>query len=438
MTQASLQYWTGLWLTVAARCTLVYVLAGCLSLTLLRHRPAWRSFVWLITLASFVWLPILEWTVGQRPAGVALVQACSASLLSWAWQAYLLTTLILLGLVVHAAIRLRLIQSYASYLPVDLSLPDQHGSSAVRHLLQQVGLYCTGQLEVPTAFGILRPVILLPVPIVGTIYRHFVRAALIHEFITILRFDALWTLLARLLQCAFFAHPLVWLAYHHYCRAREEACDRWTVRTTDDVLDYELHLAALAGTAPAHMLMSIDTPMRGLDARAVRRRVQRLQNEDRPESVRAWPGTAALTASLLLLAVIASLPLASPIPETGWALHRQPLWVGMSCAAAAGVGLTAVIVVARSRRPYLTPPVDGLAGRSHQTIADCVERVAREWESLQVVLEGTLQRLIPVLLVAAALVATISLWLMVSTGEQWDPMRSIDEVRPHDHAQPWR
>lgn len=418
MTHDLLIRWAAVWLTVSLKGVMVFAAAGLLSVSLARHRPAWRSFLWMAVVASFPCLTILEWTsAGSGHPAMALMGGVSDWHLYLAANTYLTVVLILVGLVIHSGIRLHLLRTYSG--PLDLRLEtleedEPRSQVPTACLLPGTGLYTNGQLSSPTSFGILKPSIIIPEPPVGTIYSQFVRAALVHELIKMLRFDALWTLLARLVQCAFFFHPLVWAAFRQYCLAREQVCDRWTVRTTGEVSEYETHLLAISRSPGRRVPMSIDTPMMGTGPRGLRARIRDLQNYEWPESLPPWPTVAATVGWMLLLAAIAGLTAGPSGDGYGPAVRFWSMLMGAAGAFTAGGVLAGVILIGRSRRARLAPPIDGLAGRSRQTIAECVRRVEREWQDLQAAIGGTARRLEPLFFVLMVIAATLSFWWMAT------------------------
>jgi beta-lactamase regulating signal transducer with metallopeptidase domain len=426
MTRDLLIRWAAVGLTVSLKCILIYLIAWTFAATFARHRPAWRSFLWMAVIASFPCLTILEaMNADSSSLAIALLDDISELQLILAANAYMGVCLVLLGLVIHSAIRLNLLRSYSGPLDVSLERSDDDETAAAVPtpcLLLGTGLYTNGQLSCPTSFGILWPSIIIPEPPVGTIYGHFVRAALIHELIKTLRFDALWTLLARLVQCVYFIHPLVWLAFRQYCLAREQVCDRWTVRTTTEVSEYEVHLLAVGRSLRRRVPMSIDAPMDWTGPRGMRARIRDLQNYEWPESLPPWPTVAATVGWMLLLAVVAGVTVEPTAGGYGPAVRLWSMLMGAAGAFTAGGILAVFILIARSRRACLTPPIDGLAGRSRQTLADCVLRLEREWQDIQTAIGGTARRLEPLLLVLIVMAATVGFWWMAA------PSRASEEA----------
>jgi hypothetical protein len=437
MTRELLIPLAGLWLTVSLKCVVIHAIAALISTTWARHRPAWRSFIWMAALASFPGLTVLEWTgAGSNQAAAALFTQVPYFGLSIGVHAYGAISLILLGLILHSAVRLRLLRSYSAPLGVRLDSIEGADRAELAEppvLLKTAELLRNGHLNASTSFGVLRPVIVLPDSPIGTTYSHFVQAALVHELIKVLRFDALWTLLARLVQCGWFAHPLAWRAFRHYCLAREQVCDRWTVRATRDVSGYELHLLALTRSSHRRGPMSLDMPMDWTGPCGIRARITDLQNYQRAESLQPWPTVAATVVWMLLLALLAAIGYEPTASSHGLMIHILPMLMGAAGALSAGAALALVILIARARRARLTPPVDGVAGRSRQTLADCVQRLEREWQDLQSVISATARRFEPLVLMLIVVVATVGFWLMAGSSDEADgwsvPPR---EARIHD------
>jgi hypothetical protein len=442
-----LVYWASLWLSVSVKCLFVYIVAGGLCIFLLRHRPAWRATIWLLTLGSFAWLAVLEWAAGTPPSGMSLARELSGLPLVPAANLYAVASLVLLGLVVHSAIRLRLLRSYALPLDIHLATPPFTGASGpqrqsietyMSHLLHEVALCSSGQVAVPTSFGVLNPAIVIPAAPPGAVYRQFARAAVVHEFIAVLRFDALWVLLARLVQCAFFVHPVVWLAFRHYCLAREKVCDCWTVRTTRDAAEYESYLLALHRAARRTGLMWLDTPMTRASDRATRRRITDLQQDDRLESVSIYSVVAVLVAWMLMLAVLAGVDRPMFWTEAGLIWHAPPILIGVTTAVVAGVALIVIALVARARRPRFLPPVEGLAARSRQTLTECMHWLSREWQDVSFVVSLSARRLGPLLFLVLLLALTLTLWRLAGSSDPVDVFDRLGSGEALPYEPRWR
>lgn len=82
----------------------------------------------------------------------------------------------------------------------------------------------------PTLTGILRPMILLPRPVVETLNDDQIRQILIHETAHATRWDNLFLAGQRFIESVFFFHPFVWLCGARLRRDTEDACDDIALR----------------------------------------------------------------------------------------------------------------------------------------------------------------------------------------------------------------
>jgi internalin A len=111
----------------------------------------------------------------------------------------------------------------------------------------------TPQLSGPVCFGVLHPIVLLPRDIVRADNGEDLRMVLAHELAHIDRRDCWANLLQRLVEAAYFFHPLVWLASRQLTQEREEICDNHVLAegvSADDYTTLLSHLGAQAIHTP--------------------------------------------------------------------------------------------------------------------------------------------------------------------------------------------
>lgn len=89
------------------------------------------------------------------------------------------------------------------------------------------------RISAPLTYGVISPVILLPKK-TDWENRHQLQYVLMHEYIHIRRFDAVYKLVATLALCIHWFNPLVWTMYILYNRDIELACDENVVRQFGD------------------------------------------------------------------------------------------------------------------------------------------------------------------------------------------------------------
>src|SRR4029078_10203180 len=81
----------------------------------------------------------------------------------------------------------------------------------------------------PAAFGLFRPTVLLPGPLLCDLGPDQVELILDHELVHIRRWDALMSRLQLAVQVLWWFHPLVWWANREASRERERCCDEEVV-----------------------------------------------------------------------------------------------------------------------------------------------------------------------------------------------------------------
>lgn len=154
--------------------------------------------------------------------------------------------------------------------------------------------------EVPLVLGHLRPVILLPLDLLGRLPAGQMEAILLHELAHIRRHDYLVNCLQRLVEGLIFYHPAVWWISVVVRREREHCCDDAVVAARGNAHEYALALAALEQhreTGPAPTLAATGGNL-----------VERVRRMLYPQ--RSNPAWAPILAALALLAAL-SLTLAA-------------------------------------------------------------------------------------------------------------------------------
>ena len=94
---------------------------------------------------------------------------------------------------------------------------------------RRVHLLVTDSPFGPAAFGLLRPTVLLPGPLLRDLGPDQLELILAHELVHIRRWDALLSRLQLAVQVLWWFHPLVWWANREASRERERCCDEEVV-----------------------------------------------------------------------------------------------------------------------------------------------------------------------------------------------------------------
>ncbi len=133
-----------------------------------------------------------------------------------------------------------------------------------------------GQVS-PALFGMFRPTILLPEPLLERLSPSRLRAVLLHELIHLRRRDVWVNCAQALLQVAYWWHPLVWVANSHLRRVREEAVDEAVMLTLrGDAGDYAPTLLEVARISFQRPLASLGLVGILESQGALRQRIERV------------------------------------------------------------------------------------------------------------------------------------------------------------------
>lgn len=109
-------------------------------------------------------------------------------------------------------------------------------------------------VQVPTAIGWLRPVILFPASALAGLTPNQLEAILAHELAHIRRHDYLINLAQRLIETLLFYHPAVWWVSRQARIERELCCDDLAVAVCGDAFVYARALAEMEGLRAAPQL----------------------------------------------------------------------------------------------------------------------------------------------------------------------------------------
>lgn len=113
---------------------------------------------------------------------------------------------------------------------------------------KKLRILLASQIDCPVCFGILRPVIMLPQEMYVNAAPEEIQMVLNHELAHIERRDCLTNLFQRIIEAAFFFHPLVWYASFQLTQQREQICDNYVIEKGARIMDYTKLLSRIAET----------------------------------------------------------------------------------------------------------------------------------------------------------------------------------------------
>ena len=120
---------------------------------------------------------------------------------------------------------------------------------------RSVALSISDKISSPTQIGLLKPVIVLPTPLIKS--HDQLESILIHELIHVKRWDCLYRLLAMIGMAFYWFNPLFHRIKHLLFEVQEQACDDWTVTATGNSESYAdtlLNVATQLQSRPAMAL----------------------------------------------------------------------------------------------------------------------------------------------------------------------------------------
>ncbi|MEX1368536.1 MAG: M56 family metallopeptidase [Nannocystaceae bacterium] len=157
------------------------------------------------------------------------------------------------------------------------------------------------RVQVPMAFGVLRPQIVVPPGIAAQLPDDHQETLLAHELAHVLRRDPMWRLVGLCMERVLFFQPLNRLASARVSQAAEYLCDDWAARHTRQPLALASCLTEIATWVgrPGPVVAAMSGP-RSILGRRVQRLLQPAQGRGRPR----WlvPALALPLAAMVVLA----------------------------------------------------------------------------------------------------------------------------------------
>lgn len=283
---------TGMAMMLAAKGTLLLMLAMLTTLLIRRTAAGLRHAVWSLALLMLLLVPAVSLLPGLRvtvpasalpvgllPADVAPLAAATATatgieaapvqvgagpdttgaamppaLLLQVWAAGALAVLLWLAV---GRLALHRILAGARQLDGEAWTEPLRDAAWLVDARTDVRLYSSDAVRMPVTWGLARPVIVLPAEAASwTGDRR--RAVLLHELAHVVRRDSLTQTMAGVACAAWWFHPLAWYAARRMRVERERACDDMVLAAGTAPADYAADLLELArrasGRAPAPML----------------------------------------------------------------------------------------------------------------------------------------------------------------------------------------
>lgn len=301
------------WRVLTILRVVLIVLLAALVVRALRRAPAQqRHAVWALTLVLCGALPFIGvWAAAPAresarlavSLGGAAIPVAGAALVIWLFGALAVVARTAAGL--FAIHRMRALAEPLREPPWDREVEDARVRLGIR---TPVDIRRSGSVRVPVAFGLRRPVVLVPLDCSDWTSDQR-RAVIMHELAHVARGDWVAQLLERALCAAYWFHPLVWWAAARRRREAERACDETVVGLG---MSRRLYASLLLSFAERRGIQSPPPAiaLAGSNVRELELRIRGVLSSAAPRDRRRG----VLSAFALVGTTVASLALSSPAP----------------------------------------------------------------------------------------------------------------------------
>jgi len=257
-----------------------------------------------------------EWVVPETASGALTTAGVGRSAGGERRLARVLSLAAIVWCLCVAVLGLRLMLGWLGLRRLQLRdtepLPDAirdlvHRVSGRLGMARAVSVRATKLLVEPVAFGLLRPVVLLPVSLLTQCPVELIEAMIAHELAHIRRHDLWVNLFQRVVETLLFYHPAVWWVSGRMRLERELCCDDLVVSFTNRRADYAEALVTLSRARAGNIAGAWTMGMFGTRLTMLSRVRRVLQMPQPPQKGRYWlagPLSLLLAGSLILAARI--------------------------------------------------------------------------------------------------------------------------------------
>jgi beta-lactamase regulating signal transducer with metallopeptidase domain len=268
-------------------------------------------FVGLLAIAVFpvtrgLWPSAAASHVGLHHPAFVLSENWALCLF-WTWFAFAALHLLGVGRSLLHLGRLR-----QSCIPVRVEEMDPIVQDTMRKGIRRKITLCTSdRVGVPTAIGLLNPVVIIPKWAMEELSGEELSQVLLHELSHLRRYDDWTNLLQQVVKAVFFFHPAVWWIEKKMAFEREAACDDAVLAETQKPRAYAECLAHLAEKILVQRSIALAQAALGKLSETTQR-VAQILNVNRPKANgNVWKPALSAAAGLVLVCGI----LVSESPE---------------------------------------------------------------------------------------------------------------------------
>lgn len=281
-----------------------------------------HHFSLLLQLASFGWFVstvvqnyLLIKKSGTETAGFSWLGISNNFSQSLQWLSVVYFALLAVHMVLFAK-KLQglfaLQKSCFTKAPVDVRIFTEQTAFHIG-IKKKVGIWLSEKAYVPSVVGFLKPVILLPVAMLGQLTTEQAEAVILHELAHIKRNDYLVNFIQSIIELVLFFNPFARMLGNAARKERENCCDDWVVNYQYNKHDYAAALMLLEQNrhAPTEFALAATNGKKYLLAR-----VKRLFAEEPKTSFTFLQKIQLLSVAFaVLFMVLLALPVANKVDE---------------------------------------------------------------------------------------------------------------------------
>jgi beta-lactamase regulating signal transducer with metallopeptidase domain len=253
-----------------------------------RKNSSTRFAVWFSALLAIAALPVMRSTSSVN----SVAEGASALTLpaSWALDIFFAWAVIASMALVRVCVGLWQLQKLrANCVAIETATLDPLLQKTLQdvQMLRSVTLCESERIQVPTAIGFLKPLVVLPVWAMQELSTAELNSILIHELAHLRRRDD-WTNLAQqILKALLFFHPAVWWIENKLALEREMACDDAVLAETANPRGYAQCLVSIAEKSFVRRGLALAQAAVNR-VRQTSLRVSQILDVNRPNATRVW------------------------------------------------------------------------------------------------------------------------------------------------------
>jgi len=284
---------------------IVVAFAAWVLLRLLaRNNSSVRFAAWFSALLAIGAIPFVGSSNGER-AGIGKPAAFTlpslwGSVLLVIWALIAGAAFLRITLSLYRLLKLRAAQKPIA--PLDLHPMLQQTLSEFCSS-RKVTVAISDQVRVPAAIGFLKPMIVLPKWAVAELPPEQLNAILIHELAHLERWDDCTNLAQKIISALFFFNPAIIWIERTLSVEREIACDDAVLARTANPRAYATCLVAVAEKSFVRRGMALAQAAVGR-MRQTSRRIARILDSHRPQTIRSWSSVFALVTIFSVAAIV--------------------------------------------------------------------------------------------------------------------------------------